>query len=174
MGVIYCKDARSSENGTLLKSAGGFQAFMAAAHSLISSAGFYMRACISQGQDRPAPTLFESCFGWSYSCAEKIILPRNRRRLLCRDLVGVCLPLLQRSSGSVPQLEARLEAYSPRSRPRRRRTRGALRLPLLAGSGAPRLRPPARSYPHPRRREPHPHWRSGPWWPRPPAQTRAR
>lgn len=31
---------------------------------------------------------YESCFGRSYSCAEKIILPRNRRRLLCRDLVG--------------------------------------------------------------------------------------
>lgn len=57
MGVIYCKDARSSENSTLLKSAGGFQAFMAAAHSLISSAGFYMPACISQGRDRPAPTV---------------------------------------------------------------------------------------------------------------------
>lgn len=80
---------------------------------------------------------------------------------------GAHLPLLQCWSGAVPELAARLEAHSPQSRPRRRDTRGALWLPLLAGSGVPRLRPAVRSYPHPQRQEPHPHWRRGPKWPRP-------
>lgn len=92
---------------------------------------------------QPLP-LFGS--GRCKSCAEKRgNLARKEATPAFPGLGTARLPRLQHWPNALRDLAARHETHLARSRERRRGTRRALRLPLLAGSGAPRLRPLAPS-----------------------------